>query len=226
MLVQLDNVKKIYGGSAGRPGVEVLRGVSLEVAAGDSVSIVGPSGSGKSTLMNMVGALDRPSSGEVRFDGRNLAGLSDAGLAAVRRGEIGFVFQFHHLLPQCTLMENVLVPALGGGGSIPAATYRRAEELLARVGLSERGQHRPGELSGGELQRAAVVRALVNGPRLLLADEPTGSLDRAAATGLGQLLVDINAEHGVALIVVTHSEELAGRMVRQYALVDGVLAKG
>ena len=202
----------------------ILNGASLTVAAGESVAIVGPSGSGKSTLLNIIGALDRPTEGRVVFDGRPLAELSDDELAAVRNREIGFVFQLHHLLPQCTVLENVLVPTLVAGDAASRQDAEgRARRLLERVGLTERIDARPGQLSGGERQRTAVVRALINEPKLLLADEPTGSLDRASADTLADLLVELNREEAVALIVVTHSPDLARRMARTLALRDGVL---
>lgn len=175
----------------------------------------------------MVGALDRPDSGSVILNGRDLAALSDDELAAVRNTDIGFVFQLHHLLPQCTLLENVLVPTLVHA---PRAGYEsaqdRARALLERVGLADRMDHRPGQLSGGERQRVAVVRALINGPSLLLADEPTGALDRAAADNLAALLVELNREQGITIVMATHSAALAGRMTRQSVLADGVLVEG
>jgi ABC-type lipoprotein export system ATPase subunit len=216
MLLELTNVSKSYI----VPPVTVLRDINLQLHAGDALGIVGPSGSGKSTLLNIIGALDVPTTGRVALDGRELSGLTETELAGVRHRQIGFVFQLHHLLPQCTVLENVLIPTLIAPTS---GTQARAEHLLERVGLQDRLAHRPGQLSGGECQRVAVVRALINQPKLLLADEPTGSLDHAAAVNLGQLLVDLNREEGVALIVVTHSRELAGRLPRALTLCDGVL---
>jgi ABC-type lipoprotein export system ATPase subunit len=201
----------------------VLRGVDLRVRAGEALAIVGPSGCGKSTLLNIIGALDRPTSGQVVFEGRDVATAGDAQLAQLRGERIGFVFQAHHLLPQCTVLENVLVPTLVGPQRPDAAS--RAHRLLERVGLAHRLTHRPGQLSGGERQRAAVVRALINQPALLLTDEPTGSLDRAGSEALGQLLMDLNREEGVTLVVVTHSPQLSGRMRRTYELRDGRLAR-
>jgi lipoprotein-releasing system ATP-binding protein len=225
--------------------LQVLRGISLEMARGESLAIIGPSGSGKSTVLNIIGTLDRPTSGQVVLEGQDLSQLDDTELAAVRNQQIGFVFQSHYLLPQCTVLENVLVPTLASPPSLGAsarpqvgprrnaveagkATSRngaeeRAQQLLERVGLGQRLAHRPGQLSGGERQRVAVVRALINQPKLLLADEPTGALDRAAAQDLGQLLVDLNREQGVTLIVVTHALELARRMGRVLELRDGML---
>jgi len=224
-LLELTDVTRHYEAPDGAEAPPVLTGIALRVAAGESVAIVGPSGSGKSTLLNLVGALDRPTSGTVVFGGRDLAQLDDDALAAIRNRDIGFVFQLHHLLPQCTVLENVLVPTLATGGD---ATGRqnadeRARRLLDRVGLAERLGYRPGQLSGGERQRTAVVRALINEPKLLLADEPTGSLDRASSATLAELLVELNREEGVALIVVTHSLALARRMSRVLELRDGAL---
>jgi len=199
---------------------------SLDVMPGESVAIVGPSGSGKSTLLQIIGTLDRPSSGTVTLNGQDLNALNELELATVRNEKIGFVFQAHYLLPQCSVMENVLVPTLAGSakkaGSEPPTD--RAARLLKRVGLADRVTHRPGQLSGGERQRVAVVRALINQPELLLADEPTGSLDHVSAQELGQLLVDLNREEKVTLIVVTHARELAARMGRTLELRDGKLA--
>jgi len=220
MLVELTHVKKAYV----MPSGEVLRDVNFQLDAGQAVAIVGPSGCGKSTLLNLIGALDQPTQGTVRFDGRDLAGLSANELAGIRNREIGFIFQLHHLLPQCTVLENVLIPTLANSAVLNTAAAReRAERLLDRVGLKPRLHYRPGQLSGGECQRTAVVRALINQPKLLLADEPTGSLDHAAAENLAQLLQALNQEERVALVVVTHSRELAGRMQRVLELRDGVM---
>ena len=186
--------------------------------------IVGPSGCGKSTLLNIIGALDRPTSGRVLFDGRDLAALDDNELAKIRNKQIGFVFQMHHLLPQCTVLENVLVPTLAGKDrSAMEQARERATNLLQRVGLKEFLLHRPGQLSGGQRQRVAVVRALINQPKLLLADEPTGSLDREASEKIADLLVELNRSEKVTLIVVTHSHELAKRMGRVVELTEGSL---
>lgn len=222
-LLELRHLAKRYDLPAGGEAPLVLKDVSLRLAAGEAVAIVGPSGSGKSTLLNVIGALDRPTAGEVLLDGADLAGLSDRRLAAIRNGDIGFVFQLHHLLPQCTVLENVLVPTLAGAGRSQGEPADRARRLLERVGLAERMSYRPGQLSGGERQRVAVVRALINQPRLLLADEPTGSLDRASAENLAELLFRLNREEGVALIVVTHSGALAERIGPVLQLRDGVL---
>ena len=203
----------------------MLRDVTLEIGRGESVAIVGPSGSGKSTLLNIMGTLDRPSSGQVLLDGQELSRLDDIQLAAVRNRGIGFIFQSHHLLPQCTVLENVLVPTLPTkDAALRNGAAVRARRLLEKVGLGARLTHRPGQLSGGERQRVAVVRALINQPKLLLADEPTGALDRASALNLADLLVQLNREEGVTLIVVTHALDLAKRMERVLELRDGRLS--
>ena len=223
-LAELADVTKSFDSVDGGKAAVVLRGVDLVVAPGESVAIVGPSGSGKSTLLNVLGALQRPTSGTVRVNGVNLAELDSDQLAALRNRELGFVFQAHHLLPQLSALENVLVPTLvTGDKSARRQAVERGRRLLADVGLGERAAHRPGQLSGGECQRVAVVRALINEPRLLLADEPTGSLDRSAADDLGDLLCELNAREAVALVVVTHSERLAARMGRMLELRDGRL---
>ena len=185
-------------------------------------AILGPSGCGKSTLLNIIGALDRVDGGTVKVAGRDIAGLDEKALAAFRNESVGFIFQLHHLLPQCTILENVLVPTLAQPGAT-AKARERAEKLLAAVGLSHRLSHRPAQLSGGERQRAAVARALINQPKLLLADEPTGALDRVNAARLADLLVELNRAEGVALIMVTHAPDLAQRMGRVLELVDGKL---
>ncbi|MDB6108862.1 MAG: lolD 1 [Pedosphaera sp.] len=224
LLLKLSNVTQRYDAAAGTDAVAVLKGISLEVARGESLAIIGPSGSGKSTLLNIVGTLDRATTGEVTLAGQDLTRLDEKQLAAVRNRQIGFVFQAHYLLPQCTVWENVLVPTLaGGGGAGWQSAPDRAERLLKRVGLGERMSHRPGQLSGGERQRVAVVRALINQPQLLLADEPTGALDRASAQQLAQLLLELNREEGVTLIVATHALDLAHKLGRVLELKDGML---
>ena len=221
-LVQLENVSKRYQTPAGGQGPWVLRDLCLEVAPGESLAVVGPSGCGKSTLLNIIGGLDRPTGGSARLDGRELTELGEAELAEVRNRQLGFVFQLHHLLAQCTVLENVLLPTLPAGGADEQAD-RRARELLERVGLGERLGYRPAELSGGERQRVAVVRALINAPKLLLADEPTGSLDRESAEKLARLLAELNRQEQVTLIVVTHSAELARHVGRKLELRGGKL---
>ena len=218
--VSMRNVAKSYPMS-GAPPVEVLRRVDLDVAAGESVAIVGPSGSGKTTLLQLLGLLDVPDAGVVTIAGQDLALLDESQRQLLRSEHIGFVFQLHHLLPQLTVLENVLVPAWAAGNV--EAHMDRANQLLERVGLRERRDHRPAQLSGGERQRAALVRALLLQPALLLADEPTGSLDHAGATALADLLVELNRTDGITLITVTHSLELAARMSRCLLLQDGVL---
>ncbi len=223
-LVELSAVTRVFA-PPGQPPVSVLRGVSLTVPAGERLAILGPSGSGKSTLLNLIGGLDRADSGSVCVHGRDLAELGDRELAALRNREIGFVFQLHHLLPQCSVLENVLVPTLARRDRPDrAALRRRALDLLARVGLSERCQAFPGTLSGGERQRVAVARALINQPCLLLADEPTGSLDAEAAAALGDLLAAVHHEEGITLVIVTHSQDLARRLDRRLYLRQGLLA--
>lgn len=219
-LLEFRDVFKAYPGPQPVP---VLLGASLSLARGESVAIVGPSGSGKSTILNLLGTLDLPDRGTITFDGRDLTKLDAKELAALRNRQIGFIFQSHHLLPQCSVLENVLLPTLADAKRTTSDTEQRARTLLDRVGLGHRLDHLPGKLSGGERQRVAVVRALINRPALLLADEPTGALDRASATNLGQLLVDLNREEGVTLVVVTHSTELAGLMGRTVELRDGNL---
>jgi len=223
-LLLLENISRTFPPAEGGESLRVLRGLSLEVVRGESIAVIGPSGCGKSTLLNIIGTLDQPSDGTVTFDGRNLADLDAIALAQLRNREMGFIFQSHHLLPQCTVMENVLVPTLAHG-SATVADEERAARLLNRVGLGERLTHRPGQLSGGECQRVAVVRALINEPQLLLADEPTGALDPSTADTLGQLLVELNAEENLTLIAVTHSQTLAARMGCTGELNDGQIAQ-
>jgi predicted ABC-type transport system involved in lysophospholipase L1 biosynthesis ATPase subunit len=228
-LLELIEVRKAYGALGGAEALAILHGISLQVQKGESLAIVGPSGSGKSTLLQIMGTLDHPSSGKVLLGGRNLAEIDELGLAVVRNRQIGFVFQAHYLLPQCNVFENVLVPTLAKPGKAAPqlqgeSPETRAGRLLERVGLSRRMNHLPGQLSGGERQRVAVVRALVNRPSLLLADEPTGSLDQVSAEQLGKLLAELNREEGVALVVVTHARELALRMGRVLELKGGTLA--
>lgn len=216
--VQLENVVRTFEVPEGVP-VEVLRGVSLHVAAGASVAVTGPSGSGKTTLLQIIGALDRADRGEVRVNGRALDGLDETSRALFRNRDVGFVFQSHHLLPQLTAFENVLVPTWAGTASAEVA--ERALRLLERVGLGRRLSHFPGQLSGGERQRVALARALVMNPCLVLADEPTGALDHKAAQQLIDLLLELNQEEHTTLIVVTHAEACAQRMERRLSLDDG-----
>ena len=224
-LLRLTEVSKRYESPTDAEAVSVLRDISMEIGRAESVAVVGPSGSGKSTLLNIIGTLDRPTSGQVLLDGQDLSRIDDIKIAAVRNRQIGFVFQAHHLLPQCTVLENVLVPTLANNdAALRNGAGERAKRLLDKVGLGARLTHRPGQLSGGERQRVAVVRALINQPKLLLADEPTGALDRAWAQNLADLLVQLNREEGVTLVVVTHALDLAKRMGRVLELRDGRLA--
>lgn len=223
-ILELKNVAKCYDLPGEIEPHYVLKNIELSVKAGETVSVVGPSGSGKSTLLNIIGTLDRPNDGSILLEGKDLSQLDDSELAIIRNRQIGFVFQLHHLLPQCTVLENVLVPTLvNANRSSEKDAEDRARRMLERVGLGERLSHRPGQISGGERQRVAVVRALINNPKLLLADEPTGSLDQAASDNLVELLVELNREEDVTLIMVTHSMELAESMGRVLELKDGVL---
>ena len=219
-LLNVENLTREFISSESGEPLRVLRGLSLEVTRGESIAIVGSSGCGKSTLLNLIGTLDEPTSGTLTFDGRDLSQLNAEELALLRNCEMGFIFQSHHLLPQCSVIENVLVPTIAHRTS-SASDEERGHRLLERVGLGERLSHRPGQLSGGERQRVAVVRALINEPQLLLADEPTGALDEDTADKLGQLLVELNKEEKVTLITVTHSLSLAERMDRTVKLADG-----
>ncbi len=224
MLLELRNISKKYEIPSGEGHTTILRDVSLQITQGESVAVVGPSGSGKSTLLNIIGALDKPTSGVVTFAGKNLADLDDAELSQIRNREIGFVFQLHHLLPQCTVFENVLIPTIPPGlEKEDEDVQERAGNLLGKVGLEKHKDYFPAQLSGGEMQRVAVIRALINKPKLVLADEPTGSLDRESSENLGQLLVKVNKEEGTTLITVTHSIEIARLMDKVYRLRDGVL---
>ena len=220
-MLRAENVSKQYETAAGP--VAVLEGVDLDLAPGDSVAIMGPSGSGKSTFLYLAGALDKPTGGTISVDGTNVASLNEKQAAAVRNQHIGFVFQDHALLPQCTVLENVLVPALVA----PPGPYEvRARSLLERVGLSHRLDHFPAQLSGGEKQRAAIARALIREPRLLLCDEPTGNLDRESAATVADLLLELHEAQKTILVVVTHSAELASRFPQRYQLVSRRLQRG
>jgi lipoprotein-releasing system ATP-binding protein len=203
--------------------IEVLRGIDLDIAPGEIVALTGPSGSGKSTFLNLVGALDEPSAGQVLFEGEDLFDQDEARLAEFRNRAVGFIFQSHHLLPEFTALENAMMPALIRRVARPEAR-RAALEMLSLVGLAERVEHRPGELSGGEQQRVALARALCLRPRLLLADEPTGNLDPATAEGIHGLLTDLNARLGITAVVVTHNERLAAALPRRLRLQGGRLA--
>ena len=236
-LVEMKGISKDYAagsttgnaatGSAGVPAGSwssppVLNALDFSLNPGDSAAIIGPSGCGKSTFLNVLGTLDTPTSGSYRFKGRDTSGLSANELAALRNRDIGFVFQLHHLLSQCTALENVLVPALVSDGADEARA--RAEDLLGRVGLAHRMDARPGQLSGGERQRVAVVRALINRPALLLADEPTGSLNQEGAEQLADLLLELHRQEGMAVVIVTHAPAIAERFGCVLELRDGRLA--
>lgn len=203
--------------------LEILKGIDLAIAPGETVTIVGASGSGKSTLLHLLGGLDRPSAGSVSWDGTDLAALDDEALAALRGRHVGFVFQFHHLLPEFTALENVLIPQMIQGKD-PAASRERARELLAGVGLEGRLDHLPSELSGGEAQRVAVARAMANSPRVIFADEPTGNLDSASSVALQELFARLKAETGQTFVIVTHNDAFArGLSDRVYRMQDGLL---
>jgi lipoprotein-releasing system ATP-binding protein len=223
-MLELVHVAKKYDSPGDKQGLSVLKDITLKVQPGRSLAVVGPSGSGKSTLLNIMGALDHPTGGQVLFDGQDIAVLGEKELAQIRNKQIGFVFQLHHLLPQCTVLENVLVPTLADKKRPSMKEVSdRAEHLLERVGLKEFLLYRPGELSGGQRQRVAVVRALINNPKLLLADEPTGSLDKDSSENIAELLVELNKSVKVTLIVVTHSLSLAELMGQVMELSDGLL---
>ncbi|MEO8601028.1 MAG: ABC transporter ATP-binding protein [bacterium] len=218
-LIRARGLSKAYGE---RNRVEVLRDLDLDVAAGEAVVVVGQSGVGKSTLLHVLGALDTPSAGEVAFDGVPLARLSEKELAALRNKEIGFIFQFHHLLPDFSALENAMMPGLIRGLAWDDAAAR-ARRVLTLVGLGHRLEHKPGELSGGEQQRVAVARAIVLEPRAVLADEPTGNLDPATADDVHQLLLGLKRDQGIALVIVTHNEHLAALADRTLRMRDGRL---
>jgi len=222
MLLELNNISKSFDTPSGVNSLTILDNLSFRVDEGESVSIVGPSGSGKSTLLNIIGTLDKPTSGEVLFNGHDLLKCDQNTLAEIRNKEIGFIFQLHHLLPQCTVIENVLIPTLADKIKYDnGEQIQRAKTLLEKVGLQDRSDYFPGQLSGGELQRVAVVRALINNPKLILADEPTGSLDNKSSLLLTDLLKHI--EKKVSLVMVTHSTEIASLMDKKYSLENGQL---
>lgn len=221
-MIEVSQLSKTYE----TPGeaIRVLDGLDLTLAAGATAAFIGPSGCGKSTLLNLLGALDRPTSGSIKIGDQDISTFSEEQAAAFRNHSLGFIFQQHHLLPQLTVLENVLVPRLAGDWQEPATeTETRARQLLETVGLKDRLLHLPWQLSGGEKLRTAVARALINRPKLILADEPTGSLDPASTDTIADLLLGLNRDHGVTLIVVTHNVALARRMGKTYELRDGNL---
>jgi ABC-type lipoprotein export system ATPase subunit len=224
MLLKLENISKGYGNRSDATFRPVLDKLSLEVTDGERVAVLGPSGSGKTTLLNLIGGLDHPDEGTIDFGGEEISRYTEPEMERFRNRSIGFVFQFHHLLPQCTLLENVMIPTLvdKDRGTKEDKT-RRAGELMKRVGIWEYRDKLPGKLSGGECQRAAVVRAMINNPRLLLADEPTGALDRDNVENMAELLLELNKQDGLTLLVVTHSIDLARRMGKILELRNGRL---
>lgn len=216
-MISLSDIRKSFD------RLEVLRGVSLDVEAGEVMSIVGPSGAGKTTLLHIMGTLDRPDSGKVSYDGRDLSGLSSNELARFRNSSVGFVFQSHQLLPEFSMIENVAMPALIGGMRRKEA-FARASELIDYLGLAERAAHRPSQLSGGERQRAAVARALVNRPSVVLADEPSGSLDSHNRKELHRLFFELRRDMGQTFVIVTHDEGLAADCDRVVRMTDGIIS--
>lgn len=220
IILESKQISKTY--SEGPNQVEVLSGIDLSVAAAERIAIVGASGSGKSTLLHLLGGLDLPSTGEVWVDGQQMSKLSDAARGVLRNQHLGFVYQFHHLLPEFTAVENVAMPLLIRGIDKSDA-YQQASELLTRIGLGHRLEHRPTELSGGERQRAAIARALVTKPKCVLADEPTGNLDHRTANTVFEMILELNQQNDTALIMVTHDLELAAKMDKTYRIEDGKL---
>jgi lipoprotein-releasing system ATP-binding protein len=218
--LELRGVRKVF--RQGSVELAVLNGVDLMLAPGEIVALVGPSGAGKSTMLHVAGLLERPGGGAVLIEGRDCGALSDEHRTMLRRRALGFVYQFHHLLPEFSAVENVMLPQMIGGVR-RADARRKAEALLGRVGLAERLAHRPARLSGGEQQRVAIVRALANDPKILLADEPTGNLDHTTAAGVMETLIEIVRAHGLAALIATHNLELAARLDRTVALGDGTL---
>jgi len=221
-VLDLDNIQRAFP-QAGEP-LRVLKGCSLAIGRGETVALIGPSGSGKSTFLHIAGLLERPDSGAIRIAGKDTAALDDCARTALRRGTIGFVYQFHHLLPEFSALENIMLPQMIAGVARETAK-RRAAELLDMVGLKPRADHRPGQLSGGEQQRTAIARALANNPKLLIADEPTGNLDPRTAAHVFEILEDLVKAQGLALLMATHNHDLARTMSRVAEIKDGVVTK-
>ena len=224
MMLKVQNISKSYFLGGNGSGRLILDQLDLSLKQGERIAITGPSGSGKTTLLNLLGTLDRPDAGRIYFDNSDLSEMNDRQLSQFRNEKIGFVFQQHYLLPQLSLWENVLLPTLAGKKRQDIESQERAGRLIERVGLTAVMHQKPAALSGGECQRCAVVRALINKPLLLLADEPTGALDHSSSGILADLLVELNKEEGVTLLVVTHSSEVASKMDRIYSLVNGKLS--
>jgi len=223
MILNLERISKAYQSGVNGNNRIILDQLDLKVNRGERIAIAGPSGSGKTTLLNMIGTLDRPDSGKIYFGEQDLSGFNERQLAEFRNENIGFIFQIHHLLPQLTLLENILLPTLTNKKLQGKKTLERAQQLISRMGLMMVAHQKPAQLSGGECQRTAVARALINQPELILADEPTGALDHQSAFNLADLLVELNEENGVTLVVVTHSMEIADKMKRIYTLDEGKL---
>ena len=223
MLLQLQNISKGYGQPGTHSYRPVLNKLNLELNPGQKVAVVGPSGSGKTTLLNLMGTLDLPDEGIINFEGKDITGYSKTELAAFRNQQLGFVFQLHHLMPQLTLLENVLLPLLPQGNKISKEQKDWAEYLIQKVGIWEQRDQKPSQMSGGECQRTAVVRALMNKPKLVLADEPTGALDEDNAAALTELLIKLSSDEGVTLVTVTHSTAMAEQMDKVYKLKNGIL---
>ena len=226
MITELNNITKTYHNSDSTVKQDVLTGINLKLSEGQAISIVGPSGCGKSTLLNIIGTIDVPTSGLVKFGDMDLASLNSNELATIRNRDIGFIFQSHHLFPQLNVMENILVPTIPiKDKEYQRKALERAKLLIDKVGLSDKINQLPGELSGGECQRVAVIRALINNPKLILADEPTGSLDEKSAEDIGKLLSEINLADKVAMIVVTHSMKLANTIGNIHSLINGKITR-
>jgi lipoprotein-releasing system ATP-binding protein len=221
-MIQTNDLRKSFSTPAGE--LEVLKGIDISISDGEMVAVVGASGVGKSTLLHILGTLDRPTKGSVFYNGINIFSLSDRELTAFRNKTIGFVFQFHHLLPEFTALENVMMPALINGELPRSEVKEKAEKLLDDLGIYQRREHRPGELSGGEQQRVAVARALILNPKVVLADEPTGNLDTATGEELFNLLIRLNEQQGITFVLVTHNESLSRRCQRVLKMTDGRIA--